>query len=287
MNKKFAAGIDIGGTKTLLLITDTEGNVYYRERYPTERDTGRLVNIVCDFVKNSGIPWTDIIGMGVGVCGITDVINGIITDAPAIGWFNVNLRKLLSEHVPYPVYVENDVNCCAAGELSCGMLKGIKNALYIAVGTGIGGAVVIGGEIYRGRSFCAGEVGLTLCKHDIGKYQDIEEKISGSALNARAAEYGLTSRELFSVYAAQGRDTGGIIADFKVELSVLIANSVSLLNPERVIIGGGVAQSMECVIDDIRTLVAAYTPIPTEIYLSGIANEAAAIGAAMLAFRLC
>jgi glucokinase len=216
------------------------------------------------------------------------VVNGIITDAPAIGWFNVNLREILSEHVPCPVYVENDVNCCAAGELACGMLRGIKNALYIAVGTGIGGAVVIGGEIYRGHSFCAGEMRLTLCRHDMkdGKYPDIEEKITGTALNIRTAEYGLTSKELFSVYAAQGKDTGGIIADFKAELSVLIANSVSLLNPERVIIGGGVASSMECVIDDIRALVAAYTPIRTEIYLSVIANDAAAIGAAMLALQL-
>lgn len=286
MKKDLTVGIDIGGTKTLLLITDKDGSVYYSERYPTEKDTGRLVNNVCDFVKNSGKSWDDINAVGIGVCGITDPEKGIVNAAPAIGWFDVKLYELFSGQIPCPVYIENDVNCCAAGELACGMLKGCKNALYIAVGTGIGGAIVINGEIYRGHSFCAGEVGLSLCKHDIAddKYTDIENKVSGSALNIRTAEYGLSSRELFSKYAAEGIDTGGIISDFKIELAVLIANSVSLLNPERVIIGGGVAQSMNCVIDDIRMLVAKYTPISTEIFLSGIANEAAAIGAAMFAY---
>lgn len=285
MKKNLMLGIDIGGTKILLLIADKKGDIYYSEKHPTERDAGRLISIVRRFMQKSGISWEEIEAVGIGVCGITDTDKGIVIAAPAIGWSDIKLRDLFMAEIPCPVYVENDVNCFAAGELACGMLKGCRNALYIAVGTGIGGAVVINGEIYRGHAFCAGEVGLTLCKHDVsdGKHTDIENKVSGSALNIRASAYGLTSRELFSEYAEKGIDNGGIIGDFKIELSVLIANSISLLNPERVIIGGGVAQSMHCIIDDIRTLVRELTPVSAEIYLSGIANEAGGIGAAMFA----
>jgi glucokinase len=280
--KNFSVGVDIGGTKTLLVICDREGNVCRRERHPTERDAAKLPGIVSGFIGNSGISQSDIAGIGFGVCGIADTVNGIITDAPAIGWFGVDLPRLFCD-MPYPIFVENDVNCCAAGEIACGQLKGVKNAVYIAIGTGIGGAVVINGGIYHGNTFCAGEVGLTLSRHDTGT--NIENRVSGSALGLRAAEYGMTSRELFAVYASEGRDTGGLIADFKTELAVMIANAVSLLNPECVLIGGGVARSMGCVIDDIRSLVAKYTPIRTKIFLSEIADEAAAIGAAMLSLK--
>ncbi len=285
MKKNLTVGIDIGGTKTLLVITDENGNILYSERFPTERDANVLAYGILSFIKNCIGSWDEIKAVGIGVCGIVNVEMGIVTDAPAIGWFNVNLRELFKDKFACPVYVENDVNCCAAGELACGLLKGYRNALYIAVGTGIGGAVVINGNVYRGHAFCAGEIGLTICKHDIknGKKTDVEDKISGSALNSRASGYGLTSRELFAEYAQKGIDTGGLIGDFKIEMAVLLANAISLLNPQRIVIGGGVAQSMHCLIDDIRLLTAKYTPIPAEIVLSEMANEAAAIGAAMFA----
>jgi glucokinase len=286
MKKKWV-GIDIGGTKTLFVIADANGSVYYSERYPTDKDSNCLPDAVYEFIDNSGISREDIGAVGIGVCGIADVEKGIVRAAPAVGWFDVNLRELLRSRIPWPVYVENDVNCCAMGELECGLLKGCGNAVYIAIGTGIGGAIVINGDIYRGSAFCAGEVGMTLCKHDIkdGGPVRIENKVSGLAINTRASAYGLTSRELFAAYMSEGLDTGGLIADFITEISVLTANCVCLLNPERIVIGGGVAQSMHCVIDDIRRLTAAYAPARTEIYLSGFANEAAAIGAAMFAYH--
>ena len=86
MKKKWV-GIDIGGTKTLFVIAGADGGIYYSERRPTDKDSNRLPDAICEFIDKSGISWADIGAVGIGVCGIADVEKGIVRAAPAVGWF--------------------------------------------------------------------------------------------------------------------------------------------------------------------------------------------------------
>lgn len=271
-------GVDIGGTKTLYALTDENGNILSSRRLPTVKDPSLLSDSLHAFIASTGMTDGEIRAVGFGVCGITDTNTAVVTDAPAVGWYGVELRGLLPD---FTVYADNDVNCCALGELKAGCLRGVSDALYIAIGTGIGGAVVAGGRLYRGHNFCAGEVGLFTCRHSGS--EGVEERASGSAVNRRSLEsLGITSRELFARYAASGEDIGGLVADFIDEIAVLTADCVSLLNPETVVYGGGVSEAMPCVMDRLRERVRFYTPIPVKLELSPLGNSAAAVGASLL-----
>lgn len=279
-NKNYSLGIDIGGTKTMFLITRGK-DIVYKNVISTNSDVNQLSETIEKKLIEAEVTKDELISVGFGICGITDINNSVVIDAPAVKWFDINLREILKSSFACPVYADNDVNCCIIGERESGLLHGINDAFYIAVGTGIGGALLIGGKVYRGSAFCAGEVGLTICGHD---NNFLENRISGRILNIRAGKYKptLTSRELFENYKNKGEDTTGLINEFICGISVLCANITNILNPETIVIGGGVALSMDCVIEKIRNNVSKYTPIRCDIRLSALENEAAAIGAANL-----
>ena len=279
--KKYSLGVDIGGTKTLIVMLDENKNIICKKQYPTNRDICALAEKITSFISESGISAGDIHSIGFGICGITNFNSAVVVAAPAIDWFDVDLKSEIGKrfNFSFSVYADNDVNCCAMGEKNVGLLCGIDEAFYIAIGTGIGGAPIIGGNIRRGFSHSAGEVGLFKCSH---KNMFLEDRISGSAINRRAAAFNMTSYEVFDRYNDDGSDKSGLIAEFTDEIAVLCANIINILNPQRIIIGGGVSRSMRKIIYDIRKKTDELTPIKAEIELSALDNDAAAIGAALL-----
>ncbi|MFK4996904.1 ROK family protein [Bacillus sp. N9] len=126
-------------------------------------------------IINSGLEVEQIFGVGVGVPGITSVDDGIVFDAPSLGWKQYPLKQKLEKKLPFPVYIDNDVNVAVLGEKWKGAAKTKENMLLITLGTGVGCGMIINGRLYRGSTFAAGEIGYLVTDKNAaeGEYESI------------------------------------------------------------------------------------------------------------------
>lgn len=284
----FGVGVDIGGTKILLVITDLDGRIEYREKFETTSDTSKIIEIIKQCIHNAGLVENDVITMGVGVPGITTK-DGIVVDAPGLKWTNLDLKSKFQESFSFPVFINNDVNCAALGERWLGSGENADNLFFIAIGTGVGSAIVANGELIHGFNYRAGEIGYNITENDIkqgmgntlGEFGLFEKKVSGTALR----EYSSSPEQIFIEYARGNKDVLNIMDNFILHISINIANAVNLLNPEIVLIGGGVSESMEVVIKKIQESVDRFTPIKTKIGLATLGGDAGGLGAIAFAFN--
>ena len=220
--------------------------------------------------------------MGIGVPGTVDS-DGTVVRAKALSWNQFPLQSLMNEYFSFPVYVGNDVNLAALGERWIGSGEQTDDMLFIALGTGIGGALVCGGQLVLGAQGRAGELGYYLESSDVekgeinklGQQGILEKKCSGSALDQIVG----SAEALFTAYSRGDASVIPVIDKFVRDFSVAIANTISLLNPEKVVIGGGVSDSMGSVIQRIREEVGRLTPIQADICLANLGGKAGALGA--------
>lgn len=278
----FCIGVDIGGTKLLLVITDLVGNIRYEKKIPTQNRVEDLIEVVHSALEAAKLKETDIFGMGVGVPG-TVLSDGVVVRAKALHWNNLPLQQLLNEAFSFPVFVGNDVNLAALGERWLGSGNQVDDMLFISLGTGIGSALVCNGRIVLGSQGRSGEIGYFLDRQDVecgrlnrlGFQGVLEQKCSGTALSS----HGCTAEELFQAYRNGDPQGIEIIERFILDFSVAIANCISLLNPSKIVIGGGVSDSMDAVIFRIRDEVMQMTPIPADVCLAALGGRAGALGA--------
>ncbi|MDP3788811.1 MAG: ROK family protein, partial [Candidatus Omnitrophota bacterium] len=163
--KRYIIGVDIGGTHTKVALLGSGGSILYKADFLTQnykRET--LIKALSDAVRiileKKNIKKREILGLGIGLPGLVDFKKGLVfclTNVP--GWTNVPLKKILERNIGVPVFIDNDVKVMAMGELRFGRGKGYKNAICMTLGTGVGGAVIIDGNLYRGASLVAGEIG--------------------------------------------------------------------------------------------------------------------------------
>ena len=281
----YTVGIDIGGTKVLVAIADEDGNVIFKEKVKSSPDVQKIINALDCFLQKMNIPHHEIHGIGVGVPGVVNSEEGIVMDSPSLKWNHLNLKDIFNQHFRAPIVIRNDVNQALFGERCFGGYDS-DNIFYVAIGTGVGSAIVSNGRIIEGARYAAGEVGYFIDRNDVTpgrvnnrlEFGTFERKTSGTALTQKGLELGYSPQELFMQFRNNNPQVGPVIEEYTLELSIMIANGVSLLNPELVIIGGGVAQSLDCIIDKIREHVANFTPISTQIELSKLGGEAGALG---------
>lgn len=253
------------------MITDLVGNIVYEKKIPTKNQFEELVQIVEESLEAAGIKREMIFGMGIGVPGTVDS-DGTVVRAKALSWNQFPLQSLMNEYFSFPVYVGNDVNLAALGERWIGSGEQTDDMLFIALGTGIGGALVCGGQLVLGAQGRAGELGYYLESSDVekgeinklGQQGILEKKCSGSALDQIVG----SAEALFTAYSRGDASVIPVIDKFVRDFSVAIANTISLLNPEKVVIGGGVSDSMGSVIQRIREEVGRLTPIQADICLA-------------------
>ena len=164
--KPLAIGVDLGGTKILTVVADKEGAVCGEDLRQTLAPEGpdaviaRIVESIREACKAAHILPSDTLGVGISSPGPVNPKEGIVTDAPNLpGWHNIQITKLVSEAVGLPAILENDANAAAYGECRFGAAKSLRHVVYVTLGTGIGGGLIIDGEIYEGASGAAGEVG--------------------------------------------------------------------------------------------------------------------------------
>ncbi len=289
----YAVGVDIGGTKVFIVITDAGGKVFYKEKFRTPAAVGALIQRIADCISESGVNRTMVGGLGVGVPGRVDSRRGIVIDVPSLKWHNLPLQSLFEQQFNVPVFFNNDVNLSLLGERWLGSGQNVQDLYYLAIGTGVGSAIFANGQLIEGASFSAGEIGYFLEKADLAysfknrntEFGIFENKTSGTALTHQGLKLGYDPRQLFERYVQGDSGTVAIIEEFITDLSLAIANVVSLLNPQLVIVGGGVSESMACVIGAIRRNVKEFSPIPTQIELAKLGGEAGAFGGAAYVFQ--
>jgi glucokinase len=285
----YIVGVDIGGTKIIILVANRNGDVVYKKKVNTSGKFEVISAHIMDCLSAADIALDQVAAIGFGVPGITNSKEGIVIEAPALNWAHVPFRDKIQQYFNKPVFVDNDVNCTALGEQWVGSAQNLSDFVVVAIGTGVGSAIIANGSLVKGSSHMAGEVAYMIVEQDVldnnanafGEFGLFEKKISGMAL----AKHGTLPHVLFEQYARGDEKAIPIIHRFVVDLSIGIANMISLLNPQKVILGGGVSQSLSSVLDLIRATVARLTPIPTTIELTSLGEEAGAIGAVALAFE--
>jgi len=302
-NAYAVVGADLGGSRMYGTVADLSGNIQYEVYLPRSSDhVQQLFRLLDDLLAAPRPDGQQVRGIAVGVPGITRAREGVVTYAPSLSWRELPLASLLSEHYDLPVFIENDVNLAALGEMSFGAGQGARDLIAVTVGIGIGAGVIIGGAIYRGHNQAAGEIGYLLPSlQALGKRYDefgaFEAQASclGLAERARraAAERGLVQANASfasnltaeDVYAAARQGEAWArqaVAETADLLALAIANMAALLNPEVVILGGSVSGAGDLLIEPIIARLQGVVPFPPRVVASQLGYRATAMGAIML-----
>lgn len=275
MNKYYLS-LDIGGTKTSASVFDENGNIVnnYVLKRKSETFKGEEAvyqntkNVLEEILSELKIKKEDVIAMGVGSPGPLDTKKGIIIHAPLMGWENFPIVERLKEDFELPVYLDNDANLGALAEVRCGEGKGCKNLIYMTVSTGCGGGIIINNDIYRGSHDGAGEVGHMSVLLDgidcpCGSKGCFELYASGTAINERMKADMLAGKKSLAFELA-GHDSEKIdgslllkaasqndeyaLEAYRLEgyyLGLGIANLFNILDPEAIVLGGGVTKAKD------------------------------------------
>ncbi|MCX8035600.1 MAG: ROK family protein [Candidatus Sumerlaeia bacterium] len=272
-SKDYVVGVDLGGTKILAGVVAETGEILGRVKAKTAAEAGyrnvlsTLATSVDLAISESKIPRPRIRAVGVGVPGPVDPETGVVKIAPNLGWKNVPVKKLLEKQLGLPVLVENDVNAGTVGEHRFGAGVGVKDLVGIFVGTGIGGGLIFNGTLYHGFSKAAGEIGHMIIdvngpRCGCGNKGCFEAMASRTAiLRELAAAIRKGSKTVLTKTVADKnmRQVGSsVIADAffrgdKLTVKVVkraarycgvgVASILNLLNPEMVVLGGGVVEA--------------------------------------------
>ncbi len=308
-------GVDIGGTKILAGVVDDDGNILTTARRATARhDATDVLDQVVDVIGElRGQVDGSIDGVGIGVAGLVDNTRSKVFFAPNLGWSQVPVRTVVEGATGLDVVVENDGNVAAWGEVRFGGARGLRNAVMVTVGTGIGGGVIVDGRLVRGAHGVAAEIGHINAVPDgrpcgCGRNGCWEQYASGNALvreaRALAAERRHEARELLAlgdgtpegvqgVHVTQAAAAGDPVAieAFRVTgvwLGRGLADLGAVLDPEVFVVGGGVSEAGDLLLASARatlmdTLIGrGHRPAP-EVRLAELGNTAGIVGAADLA----
>ncbi len=296
-------GVDVGGTKMTTALATAEGRVIRLLRQQTKREEGAeggffairtMVKSLLDTATQQGLT---VARIGVGFGGPVDFARGIVYLSHHVsGWENFPLKAILEEHFAIPTVVDNDANAGTLGEWLFGAGKGVDDLLYVNIGTGIGGGLISGGRLVRGWRNLAGEIGHMTVKPDgplctCGRKGCLEAFASGSAIGRQGTErlgQTVSSEEVFAL-AAQGNPVARQVLEEVTEaLAFAIGAAANLLNPHRVILGGGVAEAPEALLlQPLREKLPRYllpqTAEGLEIVRAQLGYDAGIMGAIALA----
>ncbi|MCD6552473.1 MAG: ROK family protein [Anaerolineae bacterium] len=312
-------GVDLGGTTlTAAAVNVVSGQVIGRHQVPTLAKEGhdavmaRMVSLIHAAIDDAGLSKEDIGGVGIGLPGVLDLERGITLFLPNLpgAWRNVPLKATIEAAVDLPTYILNDVRSFTLGEKTFGAGRDVDNMVCLAIGTGIGGGMVINGQLYLGLDGTAGEVGHQIIDPygppcGCGSRGCLEAFASGPAIASmalKAITQGLTtliaeivSYDLNKVtpeVVCQAAQAGDPIAQDIYEragfyIGIGVANLITILSPQMVVIGGGVAQAGELLFEPIRRTVREHvhvTPIEKiKIVPAQLGTDAGLIGAAVWA----
>ena len=311
-------GVDMGGTKILSAVIDADGNILGTAKVPTKADRGasevidRIANSIRKAIDKSGVASESIQAVGIGAPGPLDPATGVVIFAPNLGWRDVPLKAELEARVGFPTFVDNDVNVGTLGEHVFGAGRGVQNVVGIFVGTGIGGGIILNGELFHGASKTAGEVGHIIVKAGgprcgCGTRGCLEAIASRTAMTKQFRKAILKKGKKSVISKLTDGDLGairsGVLAkairlNDKLTLKIFkkvtkylgigIGSIVNFLNPEMIVLGGGVVEALDdTFLDDIRAAAKKYSLPNTldgvQIVRAALGDNSGILGAAALA----
>ena len=313
----YTVGIDLGGTKILAAVIDPAGTPLERIKRKTRPELGvealleRVVRTAREAIEESGVNPRQITAVGIGVPGPINSQTGVIVEAPNIGFKSINIKKYLEERLGYPTSATNDVNAGTWGEFALGAGRGSASCLGVFVGTGIGGGIVIDRKLYEGAGMLAGEIGHIVVDPNgplcgCGRHGCLEAFASRTAITrdlwaliAKGAKSVLTtmvdkksgqirSGQLKRAYDERDKVVTKVLNRAAEVLGIGLASSASLLNPECIILGGGVVTALGApYLDLVRASMAQHTfqavMNSSRLELATLGDDAVLLGAALLA----
>jgi len=301
MVKKFIIGIDLGGTNLKIALLDLKYKIRHKKVLGTKKFSRKeslileVVSSVNKIIQDNNLKRANILGVGLGLPGPIDSRNGLVHFFPNIpGWKEVKLRDILKRKLRLPIFLDNDANLMALAEFKLGAAKGSSNAVCLTLGTGVGSGVIINGELYRGSSFAAGEIGhipINECgpKCNCGGVACLEAYVGNNAISREASRvFGReVSLEDLSLLAKKGNKKASSVWKCTGRyLGVALTGVVNLLNPDIVVIGGGVANAGTILFDEIRkTILLRAMPVQAKhvkIAHAKLGSDAGLIGAGLL-----
>jgi glucokinase len=288
--RRYVIGVDLGGTKIFAGALSVDGSKTHGMRSiatqaelgaegVVDRIVGLIDDVILDTVNETGASRKDFVGIGIGAPGPLDREKGLVIVAPNLGWRDFPLRDRVSSRLGLPATLDNDANCATVGEWWLGAARGGRNVVGITIGTGIGGGLILDGELYHGSSDVAGEIGHTTidvngrhCK--CGNYGCLEAYASGPAIATRAREAlvredtasilpGMVDGQLDRMTAEIVYDAAKkgdalaneIVRDTARYLGAGIATLLNVINPDVVVVAGGVTRAGEALFGPLRTEV--------------------------------
>ncbi len=308
-------GIDIGGTNIVAGIIDDEMNILGRGKMktPAGLSHGEFCDLLAECAalaaENAGVSISDCEYCGIGCPGVVIARTGMVVYSNNLQITDLPLCCMMNERLGLPIYIENDANCAALGEVMAGAAKGSQNALAVTLGTGVGGGVVLGGKIYPGINGVAGEIGhMVICSGGelctCGRRGCWEAYSSATALKrqTRAAMEANPDSLMWNhaptldkvsgktaFRAMRDGDEAGrkVVEDYIFYLAEGLTNVVNIIQPEVVCVGGGVSNEGEALMQPLRELIEKHRfargdiPQP-RIVAAQLFGDAGLIGAAML-----
>ncbi len=310
----YIGAFDIGGTKTIIALADENGKIYEKNQFVSDtKDCLRHLDHCCEefrkILKNQGIDTDAVSAIGVNLPGIVNRKTGVLECAVFAGWYDIPVKEYLANSLQIEkIICENDVNSCAEGELRFGLGDRYQSFGWMTVSTGVGGAVVCDGKLIRGAHGFAGEFGHMKVEYEqakqcpCGEYGCLEAHGSGTGLGRMISEHVANDPAFAAAFEKIGKEaTGASCAelarngnqtaiDIFESLGEYLGRGISyyanILDPEAVVIGGGVAASIDLILPGIRRAIERYTFEPMkqiEVVTTALGYEAALVGAIAIA----
>jgi glucokinase len=309
----YAVGIDVGGTKMAAGLVERKGRMVAEARRMTPKSGPfAIVDAIVDLTAQitAEVRPSEVAGIGIGLPGQVDFMRQSIEFATNLPLMGVDVRSLVMSRTKMPVTIDNDVHTAAQGERRFGVAAGARDWAMVTVGTGVGGALFVGGQPYRGHRGLAGEIGHMVVEFDgrpcpCGGIGHLEPYVARPAIAAAGRELAGTFAGAALVERA-GRDVSAVTAEDVIQcaregdeacLAILhdaarilgraLVGIVNFMNPELIVIGGGVAEGNQFFADEAARAIseeALAGRADVRVVLAQLGNDAGALGAAALAF---
>ena len=308
-------GIDLGGTGIKAGIVDENGKILHKGACPTGAERGHeaviadMAQLALKTCEECGVSMDEVHSIGIGIPGIQDPATMRVPFLTNLGWYDVPMVELMQKVIDKPIYVNNDATVAGLAESVAGVSAGVKNSVFITLGTGVGGGVIIDGKVFMGPHGVASEVGhmttvaggeLCTCGNRgcweryasataiIREGRRFAEKNPDSPL-AKAVNGDLSkieARTVIDLAKAGDPDCVQLFDTYTYHIAVGLANLVNLYDPEIIALGGGVSHAGDFLLDKVRAKLPElvfYKTMPyARVELARLGNDAGIIGAAML-----
>ena len=300
-------GVDLGGTTVKIAVFSPEGKLLFKWEIPTATENGGaqilpdIAEAVLSYCKENDISGENVIGLGIGIPGAVDR-TGVVATCDNLGWGRTDVVQVLQNLTGFTVKAGNDATVAAVGECWKGSGQGCKNMVMVTLGTGVGGGIILDGKPLAGKTGAAGEIGHMVLNPNetkpcnCGKYGCVEQYCSATGIVRMTTDYlaqsteasslrdveKLTAKAVFDAAAHGDAVAQRVLEQVYAYMGEFIANICIVLNPEQVVIGGGVSKAGEPLLAGIRRHFDKYVyhaSRDVEFKLAALGNDAGVYGA--------